>query len=281
MKLLRFGPAGAERPGMLDARGRIRDLSAHLPRLDPDTLPGLDALRGIDAESLPLIEGSPRLSSPVGRVGKIIAIGLNYHDHCAECGYPVPSEPILFSKAVTSLCGPNDAVMLPKDSRKVDWEAELAIVIGRTARGVSEAEALHHVAGYAVCNDVTERWFQLEREGQWFKGKGCDTFCPLGPWLVTPDEVADPQRLRVWLELNGRIVQDSSTAQMVFGVAHLVSYCSRFMTLLPGDVITTGTPPGVGLGMDPPLYLKAGDVMRLGVEGLGEQRQVVVPFQAS
>ncbi len=277
MKLLRHGPPGAERPGLLDGRGRIRDLSGEIPDVDGTTLAPerLAALQGIDTGSLPLVEGPPRLGPPVAGVGKILAIGFNYAEHAAETGKPMPDEPLLFTKAVTALSGPNDPVVLPKGSRKADWEVELAVVIGRRALYVEETEALDHVAGYAVINDVSEREYQLEHGGQFVKGKSFDTFAPFGPWLVTKDEVADPQDLKLWLDLNGERRQDGNTATMVFGVAFLVSYLSRFVTLMPGDVIATGTPPGVGLGCDPPVFLKPGDVMRLGIEGLGEQRQEV------
>ena len=277
MKLLRHGPPGAERPGLVDDRGRIRDLSGEIPDLDGAALAPerLAALHRIDTDSLPLVEGSPRLGPPVAGVGKILAIGFNYAEHAAETGKPLPDEPLLFTKAVTALSGPNDPVVLPRGSRKGDWEVELAVVIGRRALYVEETDALDHVAGYAVINDVSEREYQLERGGQFVKGKSFDTFAPFGPWLVTKDEVADPQDLKLWLDLNGERRQDGNTATMVFSVAFLVSYLSRFVTLMPGDVIATGTPPGVGLGCDPPVFLKPGDVMRLGIEGLGEQRQEV------
>lgn len=277
MKLLRHGPPGAEKPGLVDDRGRIRDLSGEIPDLDGAALAPerLAALHRIDTDSLPLVEGSPRLGPPVAGVGKILAIGFNYAEHAAETGKPLPDEPLLFTKAVTALSGPNDPVVLPRGSRKGDWEVELAVVIGRRALYVEETDALDHVAGYAVINDVSEREYQLERGGQFVKGKSFDTFAPFGPWLVTKDEVADPQDLKLWLDLNGERRQDGNTATMVFSVAFLVSYLSRFVTLMPGDVIATGTPPGVGLGCDPPVFLKPGDVMRLGIEGLGEQRQEV------
>ena len=277
MKLLRHGPPGAEKPGLVDDRGRIRDLSDEIPDLDGAALAPerLAALGRIDTDSLPLVEGSPRLGPPVAGVGKILAIGFNYAEHAAETGKPLPDEPLLFTKAVTALSGPNDPVVLPRGSRKGDWEVELAVVIGRRALYVEETDALDHVAGYAVINDVSEREYQLERGGQFVKGKSFDTFAPFGPWLVTKDEVADPQDLKLWLDLNGERRQDGNTATMVFGVAFLVSYLSRFVTLMPGDVIATGTPPGVGLGCNPPVFLKPGDVMRLGIEGLGEQRQEV------
>lgn len=283
MKLLRYGPEGSEKPGLLDDNGRIRDLSGHLNDLDgaaiaPDRLA---ALAKLDVESLPVVEGNPRLGAPVSGVGKIIAVGLNYADHAKESGLPIPEEPILFTKAVTTLNGPNDDVMLPRDSVKGDWEVELAIIIGKKAQYVEEANSFDYIAGYAVANDVSEREFQLEGTGQWLKGKSFDTSCPLGPWLVTTDEVPDPQNLKMWLEVNGDRVQDGSTNTMIFSAAHVVSYISKFMTLLPGDVIVTGTPPGVGMGFNPPRYLKGGDVMRLGIEGLGEQQQTVKAYSAS
>jgi len=277
MKLLRHGAPGAERPGLVDGRGRIRDLSGEIADIDGAALAPerLAALRRVDTESLPLVEGSPRLGPPVAGVGKILAIGFNYAEHAAETGKPLPDEPLLFTKAVTALSGPDDPVVLPRGSRKGDWEVELAVVIGRRALYVEETDALDHVAGYAVINDVSEREYQMERGGQFVKGKSFDTFAPFGPWLVTKDEVRDPQDLKLWLDLNGERRQDGNTATMKFGVAFLVSYLSRFLTLMPGDVIATGTPPGVGLGCDPPVFLKPGDVMRLGIEGLGEQRQEV------
>ncbi|MET7246049.1 ureidoglycolate lyase [Methylobacterium sp. EM32] len=282
MKLLRYGPAGQEKPGLLDAEGRIRDLSAHLPDLGPKALApeALARLAAIDAGSLPVVEGAPRLGTPVANVGKFIAIGLNFADHAAESNLPVPKEPIVFTKAISSLSGPYDPVMLPKDSVKSDWEVELGIVIGRRAAYVEEAQALDYVAGYCLVNDVSEREYQIERGGTWDKGKGCDTFGPVGPWLVTSDEVGDPQNLDMWLDLNGRRMQTGNTRTMIFTCAQIVAYVSRFMTLMPGDVITTGTPPGVGMGMKPePVFLKAGDVMTLGIEKLGEQRQDVTAWQ--
>ena len=275
MKLVRYGPSGAEKPGMVDAQGVLRDLSGVVADIDPDTLPGLMQWMPADPASLPAVTGQPRLGCPVARPGKIVSVGLNYRDHCEEVGYPIPSEPILFSKAITSLTGPNDDVVLPKGCTKGDWEVEFAIVIGKKAQYVTKENALDHVAGFSVINDITERRFQLEREGQWFKGKGCDTFAPIGPWLVTTDEVSDFSDRRLWLKVNGKIMQDSTTRHLIFGVAHLVSYISDFMTLLPGDCIATGTPPGVGLGMKPNVWLQPGDVMELGVEGLGVQRQLV------
>lgn len=277
MKLLRYGPEGQEKPGLLDADGRIRDLSGQVPDIAGDVLTpeGLERLAALDPASLPVVEGSPRIGACVGQVRKFIAIGLNYADHAAESGMAVPSEPVVFSKWTSCIVGPDDDVVLPPGSRKSDWEVELGVVIGKTARQVSEAEALDHVAGYCVVNDVSEREWQLERGNTWDKGKGFDTFGPIGPWLVTRDEVPDPQDLSMWLEVDGKRYQDGSTKTMVFGVAALVAYCSRLMTLLPGDVITTGTPPGVGMGQKPPVYLKGGEVMRLGIKGLGEQTQRV------
>ena len=277
MKLLRYGPMGQEKPALLDNNGRLRDLSDKLndlggTNLDPDRLA---ALSNIDVETLPVVEGSVRIGAPVAEIGKIIAIGLNYADHAAETGAELPEEPIMFTKAVTALNGPNDPVILPKGATKGDWEVELAIIIGRKTQYILQAEALSHIAGYAVINDVSERAFQLEGTGQWLKGKSFDTSAPLGPWLVTTNEITDPQNLNIWLEVNGTRYQDGSTKTMAFGVTHLVSYVSQFMTLLPGDVIATGTPPGVGLGQNPPIFLKDGDVMRLGIEGLGKQRQEV------
>ena len=278
MKLLRFGERGSERPGILDRGGCLRDLSDVIDDIAGVTLTpeGLDRLRALDTESLPLVEGNPRIGACVGRVGKFICIGLNYSDHAAETGATVPAEPVVFGKWTSAICGPNDAIEIPRDSRKTDWEVELGVVIGRGGRYIEEADALDHVAGYCVINDVSERAFQLEGTGTWDKGKGCDTFGPIGPWLVTVDEVPDPQSLRMWLEVDGHRYQDGSTSTMVFGVRFLVSYLSRFMSLQPGDVISTGTPPGVGLGQKPPVYLQAGQTMRLGIEGLGEQRQRTV-----
>jgi 2,4-diketo-3-deoxy-L-fuconate hydrolase len=278
MKLLRHGPKGHEKPAMLDAQGQVRDLSALIPDLRADMLTpeGLAVLRAIDPSRLPLVARPGRMAPPWSGMGKFVCVGLNYADHAAESGLPVPAEPVLFTKHTSTVVGCNDPIVLPQGSVKTDWEVELGVVIGRTARYVSEAEALGHVAGYCVVNDVSEREYQIERGGTWDKGKGCDTFGPIGPWLVTADEVADPQQLSMWLEVNGHRHQNGSTRTMVFGVAHLVSYISRFMTLYPGDLITTGTPPGVGMGHKPqPKYLKAGDKMRLGIEGLGEQNQTV------
>jgi 2-keto-4-pentenoate hydratase/2-oxohepta-3-ene-1,7-dioic acid hydratase in catechol pathway len=278
MKLLRYGPPGAEKPGMLDADGAIRDLSGEVADIAGEALSdaGLERLRRLDLARLPLVEPGVRLGPCVGGIGKYVCIGLNYSDHAAETGATVPSEPIIFMKATSAVCGPNDDVIIPRGSRKTDWEVELGVVIGTRAKYVAEAEAMAHVAGYCVINDVSERAFQIERQGQWTKGKSCDTFGPTGPWLVTRDEVADPQALRMWLTVNGETRQDGSTATMVYGVAHLVSYLSQFMSLMPGDVISTGTPPGVGMGMKPPSYLRPGDVVALGIEGLGEQRQTCV-----
>jgi len=279
MKLVRVGKPGAERPGLIDAEGRVRDLSGVIDGLGPQQLSAeaLAKLAALDPAALPVVQGE-RFGVPWSGIGKIVAIGLNYADHAAEAGMPLPAEPIVFLKANSSLNGPDDAVMLPRGSVKTDWEVELGVVIGKLARDVSREEALSHVAGYCVVNDVSEREFQIERGGTWDKGKGCDTFCPVGPWLVTRDEVADPQALGLWLDVNGERVQKGSTATMVFDVATLVSYVSRFMTLHPGDLICTGTPPGVGMGFKPPRYLKAGDRMRLGIDGLGEQAQTVVAY---
>ncbi len=279
MKLVRFGRAGQEKPGLLHADGRIRDLSKVIKDIDPTTVGQLSKLKSVKVDKLPVVKGRPRLGPPVARSSKFIAIGLNYSDHAAETGSPIPKEPIIFTKATTSICGPNDNVIQPKGSIKLDWEVELAFVIGRTARYVAEKDALRYVAGYMVCNDVSERHFQAERGGQWTKGKSADTFGPIGPWLVTPDEVKDPQNLKMFLDVNGERMQTGSTATMIFGVATILSYVSQFMTLLPGDLVTTGTPPGVGLGKKPPIFLKPGDVMRLGIEGLGEQQQKVVAYK--
>lgn len=278
MKLMRYGFKGKERPAMVDADNRVRDLSGVLPDITAHTLlpAELSRLAALDVNSLPLVEVPGRIAPPYSGVGKFICVGLNYADHAAESGMAIPLEPVLFMKATSAIIGCNDPVVLPQDSVKSDWEVELGVVIGETARYVSEANALRHVAGYCVVNDLSEREYQLERGGQWDKGKGCDTFGPIGPWLVTTDEVPDPQNLEMWLEVNGRRFQAGSTRTMVFGVAHLVSYISRFMTLYPGDIISTGTPPGVGMGQKPaPMYLKSGDIMRLGVSGLGVQQQTV------
>lgn len=278
MKLVRYGAPGAEKPGILDAEGRVRDLSGHVADIAGDVLTdaGLDKLRKLDVTSLPLAPEGARFGACVAGVGKFMCIGLNYADHAAESGMAVPSEPVLFMKATSAIVGPNDDVLIPRGSEKTDWEVELGVVIGARAKYVSEADAMKHVAGYCVIDDVSERAFQAERQGQWTKGKSCDTFGPIGPWLVTRDEVADPQKLKMWLTVNGKTMQDGSTATMVYGVAFLVSYLSQFFTLMPGDVISTGTPPGVGMGMKPPVYLRAGDVVALGIEGLGEQKQTFV-----
>ena len=280
MKLVRYGNPGKEKPGIIDAEGKLRDLSGVIKDIGPDQLSdaALARLRKAKVATLPLVRGKPRMGCPVSGIGKFIAIGLNYSDHAAESGMPIPKEPVVFTKAISCIQGPNDPVMLPKGSVKGDWEVELGVVIGTRARYVSQKDALNFVAGYCTINDVSEREFQLERGSQWDKGKGCDTFGPIGPWLVTRDEIENPQKLAMWLDLNGQRMQTGNTKTMIFSVAKIVSHLSQFMTLMPGDVITTGTPPGVGLGMKPPLYLKKGDVMTLGIEGLGEQRQLVVPF---
>ena len=281
MKLVRYGNPGKEKPGLIDAQGQLRDLSKVVKDITPEVLgdAALKKLARLDASKLPAVKGKPRMGCPVSGIRKFVAIGLNYSDHAAEAGMPIPKEPIVFMKATTSIQGPDDDVMLPKGSKKSDWEVELGIVIGTTARYVSQKDALNHVAGYCVVNDVSEREYQLERGPQWDKGKGCDTFGPIGPWLVTRDEVPNPQKLDMWLDLNGKRVQSGSTKTMIFGAAKLVSYVTQFMTLEPGDVITTGTPPGVGMGMKPPVFLKRGDVMTLGIDGLGQQRQKVVAFK--
>ncbi|MBN9431934.1 MAG: fumarylacetoacetate hydrolase family protein [Bosea sp.] len=282
MKLLRFGAAGAEKPGLLDKDGTIRDLSGVVSDITPETLKNgaIAKIAAIDPATLPAVEAGVRLGPIVNGVRNFIAVGLNYVDHAHETGSPIPSEPILFNKAPNCIVGPNDTVIIPKNSQKTDWEVELAIVIGKTASYISEAEAIDHIAGYAVCHDVSERHFQTERGGQWMKGKGSPTFGPLGPWLVTPDEVADVQNLDMFLDLNGTRVQTGNTKTMIFGVAHLVSYISQFLQLDPGDVITTGTPPGVGMGMKPPKFLKDGDQVRLGIAGLGEQAQTFRAWSA-
>jgi 2-keto-4-pentenoate hydratase/2-oxohepta-3-ene-1,7-dioic acid hydratase in catechol pathway len=278
MKLLRHGLSGAEKPGLLHSDGTIRDLTGLVPDIGGHVLSdaGIAMLRGIDASTLPVVPSGTRLGPCVAGTGKFICIGLNYSDHAAETGATVPPEPIIFMKATSAICGPNDPIIIPRGSEKTDWEVELAVIIGTRAKYVTEAEALNHVAGYAVTNDVSERAFQIERSGQWTKGKSCDNFGQIGPWLVTRDEVADPQDMPMWLTVNGKTYQNGSTKTMVYGVAHLVSYLSQFMTLHPGDVISTGTPPGVGLGQKPPHYLKAGDVVELGIAGLGQQRQDVI-----
>lgn len=278
MKLVRFGTEGQEKPGIIDADGNIRDLSDHVADIGGDVISdeGLAKIAAIDVNSLPVVDGDQRFGPCVAGTGKFICIGLNYADHAAESGMEVPSEPVIFSKATSAICGANDPIIIPRNSTKTDWEVELAVIIGKKAKYVSEDEAMDYVAGYAVSNDVSEREFQIERQGQWTKGKSCDNFGQLGPWLVTRDEVADPQNLNMWLKVNGETMQDGSTKTMVYGVQHLVSYLSQFMSLHPGDVISTGTPPGVGLGMNPPQYLKEGDVVELGIEGLGEQKQDVI-----
>ncbi|NHB75684.1 fumarylacetoacetate hydrolase family protein [Rhodobacter calidifons] len=282
MKLLRYGAKGAEKPGLLDADGRIRDLSAHVADIAGDALSpaGLQRLAALDPASLPLVPGTPqkdiRLGPCVGGTRKFICIGLNYADHAAETGAAIPTEPVVFNKWITAMCGPDDDVEIPRGSVKTDWEVELGVIIGTGGKYIDEAVALDHVAGYCVVNDISEREYQLERGGTWDKGKGCDTFGPTGPWLVTKDEAGDIGNLKMWLEVDGRRYQDGSTATMIFGVAHIVSYLSQFMSLEPGDVISTGTPPGVGLGQKPPVYLKGGEVMRLGIDGLGVQTQRVV-----
>ena len=280
MKLCRYGKNGFEKPGMIDAQGNIRELSAVVEQIDQGTISpaGLAKLRKIKAETLPLVKGEPRLGVPYVGISKFVAIGLNYADHAQEVNMAFPPEPIIFMKATTSINGPNDKVVIPKHSTKLDWETELGVVIGKKAQYVSEDKALDYVAGYCIVNDISERGFQLQ-SSQWDKGKGCDTFGPIGPWLVTTDEIRDPQNLDMWLDVNGRRMQKGNTRTMIFGVAKLVSYCSQYMTLLPGDIITTGTPPGVGMGRKPePVWLKPGDVMNLGIQGLGEQRQEVVAY---
>lgn len=284
MKLLRYGPVGQEKPGLCDADGKIRDLSGHVSdigtvEISPE---GLARLAAIDVASLPVIEGSPRIGVPVAGSRKFIAVGLNYADHAAESNMAIPTEPLLFTKAITCLCGPNDDVIKPRGSTKLDWEVELGIVIGKRASYVSEAEALDYIAGYTLMNDVSERAFQIERGGTWDKGKGCDTFGPTGPWLVTKDDVPDVHNLAMWLDVNGKRMQNGNTRTLIFNVPQMVSYISQFITLEPGDLITTGTPPGVGLGQKPvPIYLEVGDVMELGIDGLGEQRQTVVAWQSA
>lgn len=281
MKLVRYGKPGKEKPGLIDAAGQLRDLSAVLPDIGPAQLSDavLGKLLRLKTDKLPLVRGKPRMGCPVAGIGKFIAIGLNYSDHAKEAGMPIPQEPIVFTKAISCIQGPDDDVMLPKGSVKGDWEVELGVVIGKMARHVTQKAALDHVAGYVLSNDVSERAFQLERGGQWDKGKGCDTFGPLGPWLVTKDEIPNPQKLALWLDVNGQRMQTGNTRTMIFSVAKIVSHLSEYMTLMPGDVIITGTPPGVGLGMKPQRFLKAGDVMTLGIEGLGTQTQRVVPFR--
>jgi 2,4-didehydro-3-deoxy-L-rhamnonate hydrolase len=286
MKLVRYGTPGKEKPGLIDAEGKLRDLSAVVKDIDAAQLSpaALAKISKVKTDKLPLVKGKPRFGSPVANVGKFIAIGLNYTDHAEESGMPIPAEPVVFMKANSCVVGPNDDIMLPKGSVKTDWEVELGIVIGTKARYVSQKEALNFVAGYCTINDVSEREYQLERGPQWDKGKGCDTFGPIGPWLVTTDEITNPQKLGMWLDVNGQRFQTGNTKTMIFSCAKIVSYLSQFMTLMPGDVITTGTPPGVGLGIKKdgkpaPVFLKKGDVVTLGIEGLGEQRQLVVPFK--
>ena len=276
MKLIRHGERGREKPGLIDSSGTRRDLSGHVDDLAGDVLADLGRLADIDPASLPEVSADARLGACAGGIGKFMCIGLNYSDHAAETGAKVPEEPILFMKATSAVCGPDDDIVVPRGSTKTDWEVELGVVIGKPGKYIDEGDALSHVAGYCTINDVSERAFQTERKGQWTKGKSCDNFGPTGPWLVTPDEVADPQDLAMWLKVNGETRQDGSTSTMVYGVAHLIAYLSTFFTLHPGDVISTGTPPGVGMGMSPPTYLKAGDVVTLGIERLGEQRQTVV-----
>jgi len=280
MKLCRYGDPGQERPGLISPAGDLHDLSSHLPNLDGAALSpaSLARIAAIELAALRRVEGMPRLGAPWAGASKFICIGLNYAEHAAESGMPIPSEPVIFSKATTAICGPNDDVMQPFDCTQLDWEVELGVVIGTVARNVSEAQALQHVAGYCVVNDVSERAFQMQ-SSQWDKGKGCDTFGPVGPWLVTTDEIADPQALDLWLDVNGKRQQTGNTRTMIFGVAELIAYVSRYMTLLPGDVISTGTPPGVALGQAEPAWLQPGDVMELGIEGLGRQRQTVTPYR--
>ena len=282
MKLVRYGNPGKEKPGLIDAKGQLRDLSQHVKDFDGSAIgaAALAKIAKLKTDGLPAVKGKPRMGCPVASIGKYIAIGLNYRDHAAEAGMPIPKEPIIFTKAISSIQGPDDNVMLPKGSVKGDWEVEIGIVIGTRARYVSQKDALKHVAGYTLCNDVSEREYQLERGPQWDKGKGCDTFGPIGPWLVTTDEITNPQKLDMWLDVNGQRKQTGNTKTMIFSCAKIVSYVSQFITLNPGDVICTGTPPGVGMGMKPvPQFLKKGDVMTLGIEGLGVQTQLVVPFK--
>lgn len=279
MKLVRYGEAGQERPGLVDSFGKLRDLSRVIPDLSGEHLlpESIQRLQALDVSGLPEVQGSPRMGPCVGRIGKFICIGLNYSDHAAESGMAVPPEPIVFFKATSAVCGPNDQLIIPRGSKKTDWEVELGVVIGKPAKYINESQALEHVAGYCVINDVSERAFQLERAGQWVKGKSCDSFGPIGPWLVTADEVSDPQNLRLWLDVDGHRYQNGTTSTMVYGVAHLIAYLSQFFTLHPGDVISTGTPPGVGMGIKPePIYLRPGQVVRLGIDGLGEQCQHTV-----
>lgn len=282
MKLLRYGAPGAEQPGLLDTHGRVRDLSGEVDDIAGDALrpAGLQALAALDPESLPLVDGTPqddlRLGPCVGAIGKFICIGLNYADHAEEAGMPTPPEPIIFNKWTSAICGPNDAIQIPRDSHKTDWEVELGVVIGEPGVYIDEAIAMDHVAGYCVVNDVSEREFQIERAGTWDKGKGCDTFGPTGPWMVRRDEIADVNALSMWLDVDGERMQTGSTATLIFNVPHLIAYCSRFMSLQPGDIISTGTPPGVGMGQTPPRYLSGGEIVSLGINGLGEQRSKVL-----
>lgn len=278
MKLVRYGALGAEKPGLIDKSGQLRDLSAHVRDLDGEAYSpaSLAKLAALDPAKLPAVDGKPRLGAPVTGISKFVAIGLNYVDHAKETGNPIPPEPIFFLKANSSLCGANDAVEKPRGSTKLDWEVEIAAIIGTRAKYVSEADALSHVAGYTICNDVSERNFQMERGGTWTKGKSHDTFGPVGPWLVTRDEISDVQKLSMWLDVNGKRCQTGSTSTMIFSMAKCISYVSQFLTLMPGDIITTGTPPGVGVGMKPPKFLNPGDVVTLGIEGLGEQRQEII-----
>ena len=282
MKLLRYGEPGQERPGVLDNDGHIRDLSQHIQDVGGAALlpESLARLRELDLQSLPKVEGQPRLGACVGNIGKFVCIGLNYADHAAETGAAIPVEPVVFNKWTSAVVGPNDNIIIPRGSQKTDWEVELGVVIGQGGRYIAERDAMQHVAGYCVINDVSEREYQIERGGTWDKGKGCDTFGPTGPWLVTPDEIPDPHALNLWLEVDGKRYQDGSTSTMIFTIPHIISYLSRFMSLQPGDVISTGTPPGVGMGQKPqPVYLRAGQTIRLGIEGLGEQRQLTVEDQ--
>lgn len=282
MKLLRYGPLGSEKPGLLDQTGAIRDLSDHVGDISGEVLTpeGLARLAAIDVERLPKVDGAPRIGACVGAVGKFICVGLNYADHAVESGMEVPPEPVIFAKATSAICGPNDPVRIPRGSMKTDWEVELGVVIGKPAAYVDEADALDHVAGYCLVNDYSERAFQNERAGQWIKGKSADTFGPVGPWLVTPDEVDDPQNLSMWLEVDGHRYQDGSTRTMVYSVRHLVHYISQFMSLQPGDIISTGTPPGVGMGQSPQIYLREGQTVHLGIDGLGEQCQTALAWDA-
>ena len=286
MKLLRYGAPGAEKPGLLDAEGGVRDLSGHVPDIAGATLEpeGLAALARLDPEDLPRVPGTPqedlRLGPCVGAIGKYVCIGLNYADHAAEAGMPIPAEPIIFNKWTSAVCGPNDPIQIPRGSTRTDWEVELGVVIGKPGVYIDEEDAMAHVAGFCVINDVSEREYQLDRAGTWDKGKGCDTFGPTGPWLVTPDEIADVNSLGMWLDVDGERMQDGSTATLIFKVPHLISYCSQFMSLQPGDVISTGTPPGVGMGFKPPRYLRGGETVTLGIDGLGQQASKVLPAPA-